>query len=190
MKLKLILYSFLAVWVFCPMLVIAQVSSKNPQKIEGTTRSGFVYTEKQPSEVEVKEIFNAYQAQLNAFRSSYENWKLIDVSVEKSLLTSNASNFKQLNDEAAEMFHKDFFYVEGNGNAILANESKSITPLFFGSFTENNNELTLFHKVEGCENCSKTLTFTRIQEGNKLVLKLNAEDESLSDVYYLLTFTK
>lgn len=187
MKLKLILYSLLAVWVLCPMLVMAQDSSKNPLKIEGTTRSGFVNSENQAN---TKELNDNYQASIKAFKAAHTTWNLVGVTVEKSSLIANASNFQQLNDEAKESLGKDMFYVEGNGNAILANESKSITPLFFGSFTENNNELTLFHKVEGCENCSKTLKFTRIQEGNKLVLKLNAEDESLSDVYYLLTFTK
>jgi hypothetical protein len=191
MNLKLLFYLILASGLFAPFAINAQdnkASIRTGQ--EDRSRLGFIYTEKQETEADTKNKADRFQNEINNFINGLDNWKFVSAEIDKSGLNANASNFKQLNDELQSSFTKDVIYIEGKGKALLGKSTDKITPFYYGVIAQNANEVTLSHKVEGCDNCDKTVKFTRYQEGNKLILRIGADDESLSDVFYLLTFNK
>jgi hypothetical protein len=46
------------------------------------------------------------------------------------------------------------------------------------------------HEVDGCPSCSKHIHYTRSISNNILTIKIQAEDDDKSDVFYVLTFNK
>lgn len=135
-------------------------------------------------------VTNEYNQKIQEFSNGNTPWKLSSFELSKSDLIENANNYQLLIDDVKDEFNSNIYYYENEGKALLCRNDNPITPMYFGDFLIVGNDIVLSHKVEGCPTCSKTVSYSRTIIKNKLVLKIQEEDEDKSDVFYVLTFIK
>ena len=135
-------------------------------------------------------VSDSYKTKVQNFSKESSPWKLISCKVSKRDLIQNINNYQILTDEIKDEINGNVFYYENNGKALLCKVTETITPMYFGAFSLKGDDILLSHEVHGCPNCSKTITYSRTINDNKLTLKVQDEDEDKSDVFYVLTFIK
>jgi len=179
-------------FAFIPIMMQAQ-NNNQAARIDKTDdfKLEFHYSDKVLAQQrQTDKANNQQQLVVNSFAASNPQWKLSKVEIDQSLLSNNSSNYSSLLSEAKASFSKDIIYVENGKKALFASSKAQIRPIYFGFIKDVNSHINLHHKVSTCPTCSKTIEYQRSISGNTLQLRMKAEDEDLSDVFYLLTFNK
>ena len=179
------------VWMIIPILSNAQTrGDANPQKVDDFKLEFHYSDEALAIQAKMDNETSVQQHAANSFAATNPQWNLTNVQVEKAALGINAANYNLLLDEAKASFTNDIIYVESAKKALFAKQGNELTPIYFGKTTQNNSNVQLHHQTPGCSTCSKTISFTKRIDGNTMVIRMGAEDEDKSDVFYLLTFNK
>lgn len=184
---KLVLW----VWMIIPILSNAQTKEdSHPQKVDDFKLEFHYSDEALAIQAKMDNETIVQQHAANSFAATNPQWNLTNVQVEKAALGVNAANYNLLLDEAKASFTNDIIYVESPQKALFAKQGNELTPIYFGKISHNNSSVQLNHQTPGCSTCSKTISFTQRINGNTMVIRMAAEDEDKSDVFYLLTFNK
>lgn len=130
------------------------------------------------------------QLLVDNFAASYTQWQLSKVDIDQPSLRHNSSNYSQLLSEAKASFGKQLIYVENAKKALFAKNKAQVQAIYFGKTDNSNNQISLNNKVADCPSCSKIVIYQKSTSGNTMQIRMQAEDEDKSDVFYLLTFNK
>jgi hypothetical protein len=169
-------------------------------KVDGENRTKeLIRHETQPefvSEIEGEEtIYSDYSAtsytkKVLSFTKANTPWKLASFDISKPDLENNLNNYKAIYNDVKNDFQSDVVYYESKTKALFCRDNGSVTPMYFGSISVVGNDVDLLHEVDGCPSCSKNIHYTRSISNNILTIKIQAEDDDQSDVFYVLTFNK
>lgn len=188
---KLFLSSFTLLLIL-PLMLKAQVKSeKSHVKKNDDYKLEFHYSDEAlQQQVKADKAASDRNYEANSFAAFNPQWNLVNVDIDKKALKSNATDYSNLLSEAKTSFTTDLVYFENGQKALFAKSGNKLKPLFFGNIANVNNNINLYHKVSECLECSKVVRYHRIINGNTMTIRMRAEDDNLSDVFYLLTFNK
>jgi hypothetical protein len=184
------------------MLVIAQKNAKQVEIVEQTVvgevngiklieiSNSETKAEKQKIDAEKAEKIKKDEQELKNFISGKTVWRLSDISIDKEQLSENKANYDKLLSEVKEELKLEIIFVEDDKSALLAATQSGIKALYYCQFKENNGLISLHHKVDNCESCSKDVVLKKKITDNTLYLSIQADDSDKSDVFYILTFNK
>lgn len=168
---------------------IAQSNIHTKAKVADKAVIEFVYTDNNNATGSSKSLQSSSMIESQNFVINKTIWRLDRIDIDQSALNTNLVNYSSLLSDVRSSMAK-IIYVEGNGKAMFAKQGNQKEPFYFGHTSQHLSNVSLSHEVPGCTQCTKLINYERQVNGNTLTIRMQDEDQSLSDVYYLLTFIK
>ena len=200
MEVKKIAYGSLFFLSISLLNLEASCQSISNAKVDGESRTKEIMRhETQPefvSEIGGEETIysdysvKSYSKKVLSFTQKHTPWKLSSFDISKNDLEKNFNNYTAIYNDIKNDFQSDVVYYESKNKALFCRVNGSVTPMYFGSISIVDNDVDLFHEVDGCPSCSKNIQYSRSISNNTLTIKIQAEDDDKSDVFYVLTFNK
>ena len=114
----------------------------------------------------------------------------MSVDVDRQKLNTNKSQLSQVLESISQEFSQGLILSESDNELLIVSEKDANKVYVFGqkSILENGN--ILVSPKHSCATCAKSVELSRAEKDGTIVIAIQDEDESNSDIVYLFTFKK
>lgn len=190
MKTKKLLLCF---WVVTALPVFGQHSENVVIKENRTDESRLVmqYSDQYLEEKKEQNKFRLEQDKmvLNHLNNNAQ-FRLISVDVDREKLSANKAQLTEILESISQEFAQGMILSESDHEMLIVSDKDANKVYVFGkkSILENGN--ILVSSKHSCESCAKSVELRRTERDGTIVIAIQDEDESNSDIVYLFTFKK
>jgi|GEM_PF-1451215 hypothetical protein len=190
MKTKKLLLCF---WVVTALPVFGQHSENVVTKENRTDENRLVmqYSDQYLKEKQEQNTFKLEQDKmvLNHLNNNVQ-FRLMSVDVDRQKLNTNKSQLSQVLESISQEFSQGLILSESDNELLIVSEKDANKVYVFGqkSILENGN--ILVSPKHSCATCAKSVELSRAEKDGTIVIAIQDEDESNSDIVYLFTFKK